>query len=618
MLRNDRSLMRLIKWTAAVAATAIAVGVPGGYLLANHARERGELVGEIEVKASQVSQIISGNPDFWSFEGLRIRALIADLDKPKDPALHRVLDEDGQVVAQSPQQEPAFSWPVMTEERALFSYGVPAGKLIVTHSLRSVYENALALSVFSFILGALAYWALRVVPLRLLNNAWMRISYLANHDHLTGLPNRMVFRERLEQALQDASGSGKLVCVLALDLDRFKDVNDTLGHAAGDLILKRAADRIMECLRPVDTLARLGGDEFNIIRIGDADPAKVAELAERIVEALDRPFRVEESDIVIGVSIGIAMGGRPETCDAGEVLKNADLALYKSKRSGRATYHFYREEMNREMSARKSLESDLRKALVKGEFELHYQPQIRLQGQRITGAEALLRWHHPKRGNVSPAEFIPVAEATGIIRPLSEWVLKVACRDALAWSPLVVAVNLSPALFQNVDIEAMVSRALSESGLPAERLELEITEDVLMSDTANALAVLEKLKALGVQIAMDDFGTGYSSLSYLRQFPFDKIKIDRSFIGDIGTHEGAQAIVQAIIRMGHALKMRVNAEGVETIEQANVLFGEGCEEAQGYLYARPMPKRDIETLFQATRVLDAAAGEASQLAVRSA
>jgi len=618
ILRNDRAFMRLLTWTAAIAATAIAVGIPGGYLLAGYQRERGELVGEIEVKAAQVSQLISSNPDFWTFEGLRVRGIIRDQASVGELEYHSVSDARGQIVAQIPQREPGFAWPVISEEKELFSYGSPAGKIVIVHSLKSVYETALSLSVLSSLIGLGVFWVLRVLPLRLLEHAQVRISYLSSHDYLTGLPNRFVFRDRLEQALRDASVGGRRVSVLALDLDRFKEVNDTLGHVAGDFLLKRATERIRLCLRPNDTLARLGGDEFVIMRTGDADPLRAAGLAEKIIAILGRPFPLDGSDVVIGASVGIATGGTPESCDAGEILKNADLALYKSKQSGRGTYHFYHEEMNLEMNARKNLETDLRKAIARDELELHYQPQIRLRSQRIAGVEALLRWRHPERGNVSPAEFIPVADASGLMRQLTEWVLKVACRDAAAWSPLAVAVNLSPSLFQNVDIVEMVSRALEESGLPAERLELEITEDVLLGDTGLALSTLEALKGLGVQIAMDDFGTGYSSLSYLRRFPFDKIKIDRSFIGDIGAHEDAQEIVRAIIRMGHALKMRVNAEGVETLEQAQALLGEGCEEVQGYLYGRPMPKRDIETLLSATRVIDPAAEQESQPLARSA
>ena len=612
-MESSGALVRLAKWLGLLTALLISFGTPAAYLHFGYQRVDGEVAGEIRYKAQQLSQLIGGNPEYWQFEDLRIGELIKQSGEGDYTGQSRVFDSAGNQVVQVPAETPDFTWPTLTQRRQLFDYGVPAGDIEITHSLKPLYRQTILVAVGSLVLGFLTFWALRMVPLRLLQSAWNRISYLASHDALTNLPNRVLFIDRLQHALAGSVRGHSLVAVYSLDLDHFKDVNDTLGHAMGDLLLKRVTERVKTCLRQDDTLARLGGDEFAIIQTGLDEPRAASVLAERIISVLSKPFELDGNEAVIGVSIGIAMAAGDDATDSDEILKGADLALYKSKVTGRGNYHFFRDEMDAELRARKAMEADLRKAFNDEELEVHYQPQVSLDAERITAVEALVRWHHPERGDVHPSEFIPVAGMIGLIRPLTEWVLRKACGDALNWAPLKVAVNLSPSLFKQPGLVVMVERVLKETGLPPDRLELEITEDILIDETERTLSVLSRLKKLGVHIAMDDFGTGYSSLSYLRQFPFDKIKIDHSFISEFENNEDAQAIVRAIIGMSRALKMRINAEGVETVEQAELLRAAGCEEVQGFLYGRPMSKNDMEAMLDSPAIDDAAKKEAVPL-----
>lgn len=423
-----------------------------------------------------------------------------------------------------------------------------------------------------------------------------RIRHLAHHDVLTDLPNRLLFADRLTQAQARARRDETMLAVLCLDLNRFKDVNDTLGHAAGDLLLKALAERLQGEIREADTLARLGGDEFAIIQTGLAQPRGADELSRRLIEAVAEPFDIGGHTVVIGVSIGIAVFPMNGSGPA-DLLKNADLALYRSKAEGRDGYRFFEEEMNARLQRRKVLEHDLRRALAEGQFELHYQPQIELGEGRVVGLEALLRWRHPDRGLVSPAEFIPLAEETGLILPLGEWALRAACVQAVAWPHIRMSVNLSPVQFRHSDLVGLITQALEETGLEPRRLELEITEGVLLQETEAALSVLARIRALGVRIAMDDFGTGYSSLSYLQRFPFDKIKIDQSFVRRLEVSKDAAAIVRAVLGLGNSLGIHTNAEGVETKGQLAFLRTAGCEEVQGFYFSPPVAAADLEPLL---------------------
>ena len=423
-----------------------------------------------------------------------------------------------------------------------------------------------------------------------------QIEYLASHDSLTGLTNRAQFIAELDRALARAQ-RGERFALLYLDLDHFKRVNDTLGHLIGDDLLKGIADRLRSCVRETDVVARLGGDEFAVLQAPVAHPSDTAALATRISKLLNAPFEFGEHKAGVSVSIGISIAPQ-DTSERDQLLQFADLALYAAKENGRGSYHFYEADLDTRMKARQKLETDLRDALAKGEFELHYQPIVNLDSNRIDCCEALLRWHHPERGMVAPAEFIAVAEESGIIVALGEWVLRQACTDAATWPDGVrVAVNISAAQFKCGTLGPLVVRALAASRLSASRLEIEITETVLMQDTFATLSTLHQLRDLGVRISMDDFGIGYSSLSYLRSFPFDKIKIDRSFIENISEKDNCVAIVQAVTTMANRLGMTTAAEGIETEDQRRKVQELGCTEMQGYLFSRPLPAADLARRF---------------------
>lgn len=433
--------------------------------------------------------------------------------------------------------------------------------------------------------------ALRVVGTQIdithRKEAEQQIAHMATHDGLTGLPNRVLFRARLDLALATARRHGSTCAVLALDLDRFKNVNDTLGHPAGDTLLRVIADRLQFVIRDGDTVARLGGDEFAIIVSRVDGPQCASLVAQRVIDAVGQPVDIDEQSASVGVSIGIALGTH-DSPDVESVFKNADIALYCAKAAGRNSYSFHESGVGAAVAKRSLLKRDLRDAVHRGGFVLHYQPIVNLAEEKVSGFEALLRWQHPTRGAISPAEFIPLAEEIGLFVALGEWAIREACQEAASWNEdLRVAVNVSAVQFQQPGLEQIVLSALVGSGLSPHRLELEITESMLMQDSEAAIASLHRLKGLGIRIALDDFGTGFSSLSYLRRFPFDKIKIDRSFIRDIGNPDTA-AIVRAIVGIGEQLGATITAEGVETREQLKQVRQEGCSEVQGFLYSRPM------------------------------
>ena len=423
-----------------------------------------------------------------------------------------------------------------------------------------------------------------------------RIRHMARHDSLTGLPNRAAFRDEMEQALKRVR-RGQMIAAMCLDLDQFKNVNDTLGHLVGDKLLCAVATRLKDVVRETDTIARLGGDEFAVLQIGLDRPEASGSFAQRIITAINQPYDIDGHQVIVSTSIGIAIAPNDGSTTE-QLLRNADMALYRAKSDGRAVYRYFEPEMDQQLQARRSLEIDLRNAVQNGEFQLVYQPQVDAVTEEITGCEALLRWHSPSRGMVSPAEFIPLAEEIGLIVPIGDWVLKQACTEAATWpKPVRVAVNLSPAQFKSRSVMQSVINALAVSGLAANRLELEITESVLLHDNEATLATLHQLRSFGIKISMDDFGTGYSSLSYLRSFPFDKIKIDRSFIKDISDKGDCAAIVKAVAGLGKGLGIATTAEGVETIEQLQKVRSEGCTEVQGYYFSAPQPAAALRDFF---------------------
>ena len=432
-------------------------------------------------------------------------------------------------------------------------------------------------------------------------NAESKAHYLAHYDLLTGLPNRALYRDRLLQAMAQGKRSNTLLAVMFIDIDHFKDVNDTLGHAVGDELLKEIAQRIRSCLRESDTVARFGGDEFGLIQTNLSTVEGAADLAERIITTLSQSYFINGHEIHSGASIGITIYPFDDH-DADDLLKNADMAMYKAKREGRSRFQFYVAELNQIVQRRALLERDLRVALQKDQFRLHYQPQLDLVHGRVIGVEALLRWHHPERGDISPVEFIPVAESSGLIMDIGDWVLHTACRQARAWQdaglpPVRVAVNLSAVQFRHKHLLETITQALRESSLEPRWLEVELTESLIMKDVTATIETLQHLHTLGVQISVDDFGTGYSSLSYLTRFPISKIKLDKSFVRDIDKLDGA-AIARTVITLGHSLNMKVMAEGVETEAQLHFLREHACNEVQGYYFSRPMPAGAIERLLR--------------------
>ena len=424
-----------------------------------------------------------------------------------------------------------------------------------------------------------------------------RVAFMAHHDALTALPNRVLLRLRMEEMLGRLPRDGRQVAALCIDLDNFKSVNDTLGHSLGDMLLQHVADRLRGAVQDQDTVARLGGDEFAILQADVAQPEEASALAARLLEVVSEPYHLDGHLVALGASIGIALAPH-DGADPDRLLKNADMALYRAKADGKNAFRFFEAEMDARVQARRRLELDLRTALTAGTLEVHYQPLIDLPTGEISGVEALLRWPHSERGMIPTAEFIPVAEETGLIGVIGAFVLRRACAAAAEWPEHIkVAVNLSPLQFRTGSLLATVQEALALSGLAPKRLELEITETLLLEKSDHVLATLHALRALGVRISMDDFGTGYSSLSYLRSFPFDKIKIDRSFVRELDANADSQAIVRAIVSLGASLGITITAEGVESESDLARLKAEGCNEGQGYLFSQARPQAEITAML---------------------
>jgi diguanylate cyclase (GGDEF)-like protein len=431
------------------------------------------------------------------------------------------------------------------------------------------------------------------VRLRRQRQADIRVRYMAHHDALSGALNRASFNEVLQQAAWRRAEGGPAFALLCIDLDHFKEVNDSFGHAAGDQVLRVATQRLKASVREGDQVARLGGDEFAIVLLGVATVDAVTPLAQRIVQALALGYELADQRVVCGGSVGVAIHGLDAT-DPDDLLGKADLALYRAKANGRGTFSFYDVAMEQQMQARRELTRDLREAISADQMSLHYQPLYGRDARTLTGYEALLRWHHPTRGDIAPVEFIALAEETGLIDAIGLWVLRRACAEAAGWpASLTVAVNLSALQFASDNLVELVTRALSDAGLAPARLELEITESLLMNNTEQVMGVLRALSGLGVSIAMDDFGTGYSSLAYLWRFPFHKVKIDRAFTHNLGHDAKVGVIVHSIISLAHSLNIRVNAEGVETPSQMAALQDRGCDEFQGFLLGRPGPREGL-------------------------
>jgi diguanylate cyclase (GGDEF)-like protein/PAS domain S-box-containing protein len=428
------------------------------------------------------------------------------------------------------------------------------------------------------------------------------LEYQASHDSLTGLPNRSLLRDRIEQAIAKARRDGKLVAVVFVDLDHFKLINDSLGHHVGDRLLLEVADRLMACVRGHDTVARQGGDEFVLVLTEQHDEEETLAIVSRLLEVISQPWVDEEQEYGLSCSVGISYYPQ-DGDDPDALLRCADAAMYKAKESGRSTYHFYTPELNQAISERLELENSLRHALERDEFRVYYQPRIDVASGRIIGAEALIRWDCPGKGIIPPDSFISITEETGLIIPIGQWILQEACRQNRAWQraglPLIsISVNLSPIQFRHAGLVQSVADALQQADLDPACLELELTESFVMHDAERINVAMQSLKALGVDIAVDDFGTGYSSLSYLKRFPVDRLKVDKSFVRDIDSDPDDAAIVRAIITLGHALGLKVVAEGVETQAHLEFLQQHGCDELQGYYFSRPVPAAEMEALLR--------------------
>ncbi len=434
-----------------------------------------------------------------------------------------------------------------------------------------------------------------------------RAEYLSQHDVLTGLPNRALMQDRLHQAISQARRNGGLVALMFIDLDRFKMVNDSFGHITGDTLLKQVAERLTHCLRDTDTVARLGGDEFTIMLPDATNPQVVGEVAQRVLSEFTSPFTDGEQEMFVSASIGISLFPR-DGASSDDLVKHADTAMYSAKDSGRNSFRYFTEDLNHEVREKVMLESGLRHAIERGELRLHYQPKIDLASGRVIGAEALVRWQHPTRGLVPPAKFIPVAEDSGLILPLGEWVLKAACEQLRAWQrdgiELQVAVNVSARQFQQRNLADIVMGVMAESGVDPQFIEIELTESAIMNDAEASISTLERMKSRGIAISIDDFGTGYSSLSYLKRLPLDILKIDQSFVRDITTDRNDAAIVRAIIGLAQSLGIKVIAEGVEDEHQLSFLNNYGCNYGQGFLFGRPLPPEIFVELVRRQRSIE--------------
>jgi diguanylate cyclase (GGDEF)-like protein len=529
--------------------------------------------GNVRVTNRQAITLL-GLPELFRFDRPMTKGLVPDPAKPEADGLALELLDPG---IDEPRKPGAGSMDIQVYQRTL-----PDGAVLEIHSAQ-LQEGGTVRTIGD-------------ITER--KRAEQEIERIAHHDALTGLANRPLLHSRIDQALGRMRRYEESFAILCIDLDRFKIVNDTFGHQAGDVILRQVTDRLLQCARDIDTVARIGGDEFVVLQANVGKPEDVTPLAKRILLAMSAPCDINGNPVVIGASIGIALAPS-DGATADELLRHADLALYRSKSNRRNDFCFFDAEIGQSATRRVKLDLELREALARGQFELWYQPWINIASGRIAGCEALLRWRHPVRGLISPMEFIPTAEETGLIRPLGDWVLRRACRDACGWpNHIKLAVNLSAAQFLGGRLSESVLDALAEAGLEAKRLEIEITETLIIDDYEGPREALRQMRDHGIRVALDDFGTGYSSLTHLRQLLIDRIKIDRSFVAEITTRADCAAIVSAVIALGNSLGVAITAEGVETRDQLVILRAAGCTEAQGYLFSRPKPAAEILKILQ--------------------
>ncbi len=569
---------------------------------------------EAEINARLVSNLIHANPELWRLESLRLESVLGMRPLDKTPEIRSLHELNGDVIAESHNPLPT---PWLTEEIPVHDAGVVVATLRVQRSLRPLIFQALWLSLLGLALGTAAYAATRLLPLRALRHAHDALIRAATYDPLTGLPNRELFMDRLRQAMQRAHATQRPLALVYLDLDRFKNVNDSLGHAAGDKVLLAVAATVQSCAdrapmtgrRAADrpgNIARLAGDEFALIVEGTGACESAQTLAADLLHALRKPITVEGRTVYVSGSVGIAPYPQGLAQDAEGLLVQADMAMYRAKSVGRNNLQMFDSALQESTRARIELDQALRGALARGEFTLHFQPKADLRGNTIEGVEALIRWNRPGHGLVPPDRFIPMLEENRLIHEVGAWVIRTACQQLAAWdrlglAPFSIAVNLSAHQFRDPNLPLIVTQALSDAGIAAARLELELTESLLMDDSEASREVLAALSAIGVRAAIDDFGTGHSSLAYLKRFRIDTLKIDRAFVRGLPHDGDNRAICSAIIALAHNLQLSVVCEGVEDGEQLEFLRGIHCDSIQGYHLARPMPADDL-TRWMAARV----------------
>jgi diguanylate cyclase (GGDEF)-like protein len=571
--------VRMIGWVASIAATIIALLPPAGYLSLSYLREKGEMIAEAELIAQMVTmQVIGRNPDLGRQESHRFTALIEHDFIPADlPEQRRVLDFDGSVIASTAQR---LRPPVLTVPVHLRDAGRAIGRVEVRRSLLPLLLRSLWVALFGIALALAVY----LLPLRAVRDAYARLEHQATHDVLTGLPNRKLIEDRLALGMAHARRSSTLLAVAFLDLDNFKLINDKLGHGVGDALLQAVAARLRSSLREGDTVGRQGGDEFVMILPGNRTSDAVPAVMQRLMKTMAVPLEVGKHLLHVTCSIGISLFPRDGE-DADLLMRRADAAMYLAKGQGRNKYQFFAAEINKRLEARRMLERELEQALAREEFELYYQPQVDISDRTICGAEALLRWRHPRRGLLSPVDFLAVAQDSHLVLAIDEWVTRTACFQAKAWQrerlPQVrIAINASDRIQDERFVE-LVRGALDQSGLDSSWLELELDESVLFAKPDQSLPILRAMRGLGVGLAIDNFGMASCTLSYLRRLPVDRLKVDRSLIGRIGWRASDDATVEGVISLGHALRLRMLAQGVETAKQLELLRSRHCDEAQG-------------------------------------
>ena len=582
-------------------ATIIAIAVfavPISYYVNSSTQLRSEMMSSLKHGRYQLEKIINKNPEFWKYEIHRMEGIILNLQSNPRTSIWKIKDINSKTLLEVNPYKIIIDGPRLVKNIAITDSHNHVALIEVEVSTYHEMIITSLLAIIGVLVGSIAYLGIARIPLRAIEKLWNQMAHQALHDELTNLANRSYFYKVLSELLGNRKKANCDLAVLTIDLDHFKDVNDTLGHAAGDQLLKKVVLDFQSIIEGTELIARLGGDEFAIILTGENLADYASSIADQIIDRLSLPYEIEGEYVYIGASLGIAIE-KNYNIDADEFIKRADIALYEAKNKGRNTYCIFQHQMNQMLMERKAIEEKLRVAIENDDFQLHFQPQYNLVPKKLIGVEALIRWQHKDDGFISPQKFIPVAEKSGLIIDIDKWVLTNACKQIAKWDDLRVAVNISPMHFHSDKLLKNVRYALEQSGLPATRLELEITEGILLHETEKTIEILKALKDMGIRIAMDDFGTGYSSLSYLQCFPFDKIKIDRSFISTLSDKKPeSEAIVRAIVSMSNAMNMRVNAEGVETYFQAKFLSLIGCEEVQGYYFGKPMSLADLSKTLE--------------------